>query len=177
MLTSIVLLIATSCGTNKAEQERKNFEKALQRLAITWMQNNMDLSEASFYKPGATEIVDTLWIFPTRYDDPVIANLELKIEKIQRELFGKDIQFDYELQDIERRADSVKRIRDRYLNENKENAGWILRHEYRIGDSADVIHLGVDNGLNRIYGETPSPELSRRLIQQNSTTEQSTTHG
>lgn len=139
-------LMTVSCDKEEGKENVIN----LSTLCMQWTAEKLQNTSAA-YAPVETTIMDTIWFEPKEWDDAFLAKIQKQEDKYARGLFATDI----EKSDRANAAiDSLEKVREQYLEENKYPGGLVLRHVFKANTEQDTVYLVFDLHKMVIAGET-----------------------
>lgn len=167
-LMTMAALLAGCSHKNDDMLRKQILERHAAALAGAWMNANLDPEDAMKYSPISTAIADTFWLYPSAWNDPVVKKMEDDEAAIAEEYF-QELKYEFELNDINIRLDSVRAERERYMIENRQAKGFILEHIFMYDNLKDTIYLATD-GMERILSDVLPPCIEHDIREQEYTT-------
>lgn len=139
-------LMTVSCDKGEKKENVIN----LSVLCMQWTAEQLQNTSAA-YAPVETVIMDTIWFEPKEWDDAYLAKLQKQEDKYARGLFATDIE---KSNRANAAIDSLEKVREQYLEENKYPGGLVLRHVFKANTEQDTVYLVFDLHKMVIAGET-----------------------
>ncbi len=139
-------LMTAACGNKESKPKTIDLSVLCMQWTVEQLQNT-----GAAYAPVETAIMDTIWFEPKEWDDAFLAKIQKQEDKYARGLFATDI----EKSDRANAAiDSLEKVREQYLEENKYPGGLVLRHIFKANTEQDTVYLVFDLHKMVIAGET-----------------------
>ena len=145
-LIAATALMTISCSHKEAKPKVID----LSVLSMQWTANELQNTGAA-YSPIETAIMDTIWFEPKEWDDAFLAKIQKQEDQIAKELFSTDME---KTEKANEAIDSLEKIRQDYLQENRVPGGLVLQHIFKANTEKDTIYLVYDIKKMLIAGET-----------------------